>query len=81
KNTHAFTKEQSDVYLEKFGEDKWNTILAEKVSVGMTKEMCRLSWGEPKRVNKTITESVIREQWVYGSNYLYFENGILSSIQ
>lgn len=81
KNTHAFTKEQSDVYLEKFGEDKWNTILAEKVSVGMTKEMCRLSWGEPQKVNKTTTNNGIREQWVYYANYLYFEDGILTSIQ
>ena len=81
KNTHAFTKEQSDVYLEKFGEDKWNTILAEKVSVGMTKEMCRLSWGEPEKVNKTTTKSGTSEQWVYYANYLYFEDGILTSIQ
>ncbi len=81
KNKYAFTKEQSDGYLEKFGEKIWNTILAEKVSIGMTKEMCQLSWGEPEKVNKTTTKNGIREQWVYYANYLYFEDGILTSIQ
>ncbi len=81
KNKYAFTKEQSDGYLEKFGEKIWNTILAEKVSIGMTKEMCELSWGEPQKVNKTTTNNGIREQWVYYANYLYFEDGILTSIQ
>ncbi|MFX9016039.1 hypothetical protein ABTN29_20430 [Acinetobacter baumannii] len=30
-------------------------ILEGKVKIGMTKEMCLLAWGEPKKINETIT--------------------------
>lgn len=55
----------------------------EGVSVGMTQEEVKGSnWGKPKSVNTTITTYGRHEQWVYGgSNYLYFENGRLTSIQ
>lgn len=77
----AFTSEAADNYKKKFGEATWNTILAGKVKIGMTKEMCRLSWGSPKRINETITASKVSEQWVYSDNYLYFDNNILKTIQ
>lgn len=53
------------------------------VSIGMTREeVLASSWGKPQRVNTTTTAYRVREQWVYGdNNYLYFENGILTSIQ
>jgi hypothetical protein len=54
------------------------------VRIGMTPEQVRneSSWGAPKDINRTTTESGIREQWVYGGgNYLYFTNGKLTAIQ
>jgi hypothetical protein len=52
------------------------------VSIGMTGEQVRKSsWGRPKSINETITARGKHEQWVYGGNYLYFENGVLTSIQ
>jgi len=40
------------------------------------------SWGKPSKKNVTVTSGVTHEQWVYGnSNYLYFDDGILKSIQ
>ncbi len=77
----AYTAKESDSYKKKFGETIWNIILAGKVKIGMTKEMCKLSWGEPQDINKTITSGNIKEQWVYSNNYLYFDNGILTVIQ
>lgn len=66
----------------KFGVSNFNLILSGKVKVGMTKEMCKCSWGEPEDINKTIGSWGVHEQWVYsGGNYLYFENGILKTIQ
>lgn len=52
-------------------------------SLGMTVEQVLLStWGKPKKINETITGGGHHEQWVYpGDQYLYFENGILTSIQ
>lgn len=77
----AYTAKKADSYKKRFGETNWNTILAGKVKVGMTKEMCKLSWGEPQDINKTITSGKTKEQWVYSDNYLYFDNGILTAIQ
>lgn len=53
-----------------------------KVWIGMTKEQAIESWGEPERNNRTINSNGTIEQWVYGiGRYLYFSNGILTTIQ
>lgn len=60
----------------------WNLIISGKVQRGMTKEQCRLSWGNPEKVNVTTGAFGTHEQWVYyGDSYLYFENGKLTAIQ
>lgn len=55
----------------------------EGVSIGMsTTEVLESSWGKPKSVNRSTNAYGTREQWVYGgNNYLYFKNGVLTSIQ
>lgn len=35
----------------------------------------------PDHINSTTTQMHDREQWVYGGNYLYFEDGTLVAIQ
>lgn len=60
----------------------WEMIQNGQVEAGMTKEECRLSWGNPKSINKTIASGEETEQWVYSiSSYLYFSNDILEAIQ
>jgi len=54
------------------------------VEIGMTAEqVIQSNWGKPERVNRTHNARGTREQWVYpgNHNYLYFENGILVSVQ
>lgn len=55
----------------------------EGVQLGMTQqEVLDSSWGKPERINRTIASYGTHEQWVYGGrNYLYFKNGILTTIQ
>jgi hypothetical protein len=55
----------------------------EGVTVGMSQQdVLDSSWGRPESVNRTTTARGTREQWVYGGrNYLYFENGVLTTIQ
>lgn len=65
----------------KFGRKNWSLILKNKVKIGMTKDMCELAWGKPNKVNKTKNKYGVSEQWVYESNYLYFDNNKLTSIQ
>ena len=52
-----------------------------KVAVGMTAKMVQRSWGLPKRVNSSIHASSRFEQWVYESEYVYLENGLVTSLQ
>lgn len=60
-------------------------ILNQKIRIGMTKKQVLLSWGQPRDVNRTVGAWGVHEQWVYGSiyagNYLYFEDGVLTSWQ
>ena len=62
-----------------------DAIIHRQVFIGMTAEQAQASWGEPySGVNKTITGSHTFEQWVYDvdrGDYLYFTDGILTSIQ
>ena len=60
------------------------------IRIGMTKEMALASWGRPSDINRTVGSWGVHEQWVYStspaygsipSNYLYFENGILTTYQ
>lgn len=52
-------------------------------SIGMTKnEVLNSTWGEPEDINKTTTKYGTSEQWCYnGNKYIYFEDGIVTSIQ
>ena len=59
-------------------------ILAGIIRLGMTKEQAEASWGKPYDINKSVYAFGVNEQWVYGeygSSYLYFEDGILTSWQ
>ncbi|HEY8804615.1 MAG TPA: hypothetical protein VIM42_05810 [Clostridium sp.] len=55
----------------------------EGVRIGMTTQECiNSTWGRPDSINRTTTAYGISEQWVYNNtNYLYFDNGILTNIQ
>ncbi|MBY6931687.1 1,4-beta-N-acetylmuramidase [Clostridium botulinum] len=74
-----------DYYLNSSG--AWSNDVPESfskgVSIGMTEDQVLVSnWGRPNEINKTTTKYGTYEQWVYdGYNYLYFENGILTTIQ
>jgi hypothetical protein len=73
--SRIFTKDEATKYKESFGEKYWKAILEETVVVGMSEEMVLLSWGTPKKVNRTSSG----DQWVYSDNYIYFENGKMTS--
>ena len=69
--------------MEKYvcSEDVARMILRKKVQIGMTAEQCRAAWGEPDDINRTVGSFGTHEQWVYGSSYLYFEDGVMTSLQ
>ena len=58
-----------------------------RVWIGMSAEECIQSCSYPLQINKTVTAKGVQEQWVYPAaeegkqTYLYFENGILTTMQ
>ncbi len=78
----AFEKKLEKNRIER-EKEKLKKKKSEGVSIGMTQEeVLQSSWGKPKDINKTITKYGVNEQWVYANyNYLYFEDGILVTIQ
>jgi hypothetical protein len=72
--SYKINKEKYGIY--------WDKIMQNKVSLGMNKDMVKLSWGEPEDINKTILKNSVSEQWVYEyNNYVYFDDGIVTAIQ
>jgi len=86
----------SDLYEEELEQEKvegkqiqlkidtdYRTRNPQPVSIGMTKEeVLTEGWGRPNDINKTTNADGTNEQWVYdGYKYLYFEDGILTTIQ
>jgi hypothetical protein len=76
--------------LEAMRETLAKEIQGHHVSIGMTAEECRLAWGRPSEVNRTATANHESVQWVYrrysmgynlGDRYLYFDDGVLTSVQ
>lgn len=54
----------------------------EGVSIGMSQQdVLDSSWGRPRKVNRTTRSNGVSEQWVYDGGYLYFDNGVLTTIQ
>lgn len=59
-----------------------DAVFAGSPYVGMIPDMVREIFGEPTRVNRTVTATSYLEQWVYGrSVFLYVRNGRLTGWQ
>ncbi|HVW14708.1 MAG TPA: hypothetical protein VHB54_12815 [Mucilaginibacter sp.] len=68
--------------ISKYGRETADLILNGRMRIGMTKQMAIESWGKPEKIHSTIFPNSVYEQWVYPNyNYLYFENGLLTTIQ
>lgn len=62
------------------------SIASGRVTRGMSAAQVRTAWGNPKSINKGVYGKRVSEQWVYDrgkfkSQYVYLEDGIVTSIQ
>lgn len=74
--------ERYEALKKKYGKGTADLMMEGKVRIGWSKQMCIEGWGEPESINRSSGSWGVHEQWVYGGgNYLYFENGKLTSIQ
>ncbi len=51
------------------------------IYIGDSKEKVLRIFGKPERINRMVNSNMVHEQWVYGSNYIYLENGVVTSWQ
>lgn len=74
----AYTVEEAEKYRREFGKANFDRILENLVRPGMTKKMCRLSWGEPTGSTKNPNNS---ETWNYPAGTLFFKGDKLTQIK
>ena len=71
----------TDVHLRypEISDENWACIVRGDVTIGMTKDECRLSLGSPKTINRRATYDGLVEYWSYDNGvYLIFEDGLLA---
>jgi hypothetical protein len=56
-------------------------VQAKKVFIGMSRCGALAAWGKPEDINRTVGKYRTREQWVYGTTYLYFDDNQMTSFQ
>jgi hypothetical protein len=71
------TDSRYDALESKYGAAMAARLYAGKIWKGMNSEMARDSWGAAEKINRVITGNVIKEEWIYRSTWLYFENNTL----
>lgn len=62
-------------------EENWELICQKKIKIGFTEDELRWSWGSPNKINETTVSGRQHEQFVYSDQYVYVENGIVTSFQ
>jgi hypothetical protein len=66
-------------YLEnKYGSRMGDRIFEGKIWKGMTAEMVKDSWGSPRKINRIISGTGVREEWQYHDTWLYIQDDILT---
>jgi hypothetical protein len=65
-------------YLEKkYGTTMAARLYSGKIWKGMNSEMVKDSWGTAVKINREVNGNVIKEEWLYKTTWLYFENNTL----
>jgi len=71
-------KESRYSYLEnKYGSSMANRLISGKIWKGMNSDMVKDSWGIAEKINRIIDGNTIKEEWIFRSTWLYFENNTL----
>ncbi len=61
----------------KYGSAMAARIYTGKIWKGMNSEMVHDSWGAAQKINRVVSGNTIKEEWIYRSTWLYFENNTL----
>jgi hypothetical protein len=61
----------------KYGASMAARIYSGKIWKGMNSDMVHDSWGAAQKINRVVSGNTIKEEWIYRSTWLYFENNTL----
>jgi hypothetical protein len=65
-------------YLEnKYGSGMAARLMAGKIWKGMSADMVNDAWGTAEKINRIISGNVVKEEWIFRTTWLYFENNTL----
>ncbi len=79
---HLFSMTDPRLKYKRITDDIWRQIQHGIVSIGMTKEECRLSLGTPAETDTSHDYSKIKEIWIYpDGKWLKFEDGLLTDFR
>lgn len=63
--------------VEKYGQEEGELIHARKIWKGMTKKMVLDSWGRPRKIDRHIGSTHVKEEWYYRTKVLFIMDGQL----
>jgi hypothetical protein len=73
----VYTDSRYSMLESKYGQAMAERLYAGKIWKGMNSEMAKDSWGAAEKINRVVNGNVIKEEWIYRSTWLYFENNTL----
>jgi len=59
----------------------WDAIQSREVFVGMSADAVRLSWGKPDSTTHVVAGGKARDEWVYATGVLSFEDNVLTAVK
>ena len=71
------TDSRYDALESKYGASMAARIYSGKIWKGMNSDMVHDSWGSAQKINRVVSGNTIKEEWIYRSTWLYFENNTL----
>ncbi|MBL6775109.1 MAG: hypothetical protein ISQ26_06825 [Candidatus Puniceispirillum sp.] len=66
-----------------FTDAEWALIKSQKIQIGQRAEILPCAFGRPSKVNRTVNQYGVSEQWVFRSTgwYVYTDDGVITSWQ
>ena len=66
-------------YLEnRYGPALATRLYSGKIWKGMNSQLVQDSWGSPRKINRLISGNIVKEEWIYKTTWLYFQNNTLA---
>ena len=69
---NILTNTEYEKLVAKYGKTMVDAMRQRTIKIGMNKELLIMSWGKPDEIN---SNSYGADQWVYGTQYVYVNNG------